>query len=276
LSSDSLRRLAGLVLALHALCFWPVWRWYAARMTDGSDEPWGAAALVAALLVTWPKHRDWTLRTDDRLLWIALLLTFVYAVAVPFAPPLVRATLAMAALACSWVSVANLRGKLAPVIVLFALSLPVIASLQFYCGYPLRSLTAAGSALTLDVLGFEVRRSGTALLWQGQTVLVDAPCSGIRMLWAGTALACVMALHRDSVSWRSLSTLVLLASVAALFANVLRAAALFILETHRAPVPELVHTMVGAATFAVTAVSSVLIESRLRRMRLASLPVSHA
>jgi exosortase/archaeosortase family protein len=253
------------VLAAHVLCFWPVWRWYGARMTDGSDEPWGIAALVAALLLTWPKGDAWILRTDDRLLWAAALLTFAYAAAVPFAPPLVRAALAMAALACSWVSIAALRSKLAAVIVLFALSLPVIASLQFYLGYPLRAITTAGSAFTLDVVGFNVARSGTALLWQGHTVLVDAPCSGVRMLWTGAALACVVALYRDSIGWRSLMVLLLLSGVAALFANVLRAAALFVLKTRDAPVPELLHTGVGAATFALTAVLVVLIVQRVAR-----------
>jgi exosortase len=265
-STESLRRFPGLVLALHLLCFWPVWRWYAARMTDGSDEPWGIAALAAALLLTWPKDRALTLHANDPLLWVAALLTFAYAAAVPFAPPLVRAALAMAALACSWVSIANLRGKLAPVIVLFALSLPVIASLQFYCGYPLRSITTTGAALTLELVGFDVERTGTALLWQGHTVLVDAPCSGVRMLWTSAALACVVALLRVSVGWRRLMTLLLLSAVAALFANVLRAAALFVLETRSSPAPELMHTVVGVATFTLTAVSIVLIESvRLRR-----------
>ena len=263
--AESLRPSPGLVLAVHVLCFWPVWRWYAARMTDGSDESWGIAALIAALLLTGSNRRAWTLRTDDRLLWVAALLTFAYAAAVPFAPPLVRAALAMAALACSWVSVAGLRSKLAPVIVLFALSLPVIASLQFYLGYPLRALTTAGSAWTLNLLGFDVARSGTALLWQGHTVLVDAPCSGVRMLWTGAALACVVALYRESVGWRSLMTLLLLSGVAALLANVLRAAALFVLETRDEPVPELLHTGVGAATFTLTAVSVVVIVQRVAR-----------
>jgi exosortase len=260
-SIDWLCRFPVLILALHVLCFWPVWRWYAARMTDGSDEPWGVAALVAALLLTWPKRGGWTLRTDDKLLWAAALLTFAYAAAMPFAPPLVRAALAMAALGCSWVSTANLRGKLAPVIVLFALSLPVIASLQFYCGYPLRSITTAGAALTLELFGFEVQRSGTALLWQGHTVLVDAPCSGIRMLWTSAALTCVVVLFRVSVGWRRLSTLLLLAAASAAFANVLRAAALFVLETRDSPVPELLHTSVGVATFVLTAVLIVVIEA---------------
>jgi exosortase/archaeosortase family protein len=271
-----LRRFPALVLAAHVLCFWPVWRWYVARMTDGSDEPWGIAALVAALLLTWPKRHAWELRTDDRLLCAAALLTFAYAAVVPFAPPLVRAALAMAALACSWVSIAGLRCKLAPAMVLFALSLPVIASLQFFLGYPLRAIATAGSALTLKLVGFDVECSGTALLWQGHTVLVDAPCSGVRMLWTGAALACVVALYRDSIGWRSLMTLLLLSGAAALFANVLRAAALFVLETRDAPVPELLHTGVGAATFALTAVSIVLIESALRRMRPSMHSVAHA
>jgi exosortase/archaeosortase family protein len=274
--SELLRRLPALVLTAHLLCFWPVWRWYVARLTDGSDEPWGIAALVAALLLTWPKRHTWALRTDDRLLWFAALLTFAYAAIVPLAPPLVRAALAMAALACSWVSIAGLRSKLAPVMVLFALSLPVIASLQFFLGYPLRAFTTAGSALTLQLVGFDIERLGTALLWQGHTVLVDAPCSGVRMLWTGAALACVVALYRDSIGWRSLMTLLLLSGAAALFANVLRAAALFVLETRDAPVPELLHTGAGAATFALTAVSIVLIESALRRMRPSMQSVAHA
>ena len=263
--SESLQRFPALILAAHVLCFWPVWRWYVARMTDGSDEPWGIAALIAALLLTWRKRDAWTLRTDDRLLWAAALLTFAYAAAVPFAPPLARAALAMAALACSWVSIAGLRSKLAPVVVLFALSLPVIASLQFFLGYPLRAITTAGSALTLQIAGFDVERSGTALLWQGHTVLVDAPCSGVRMLWTGAALACVVALYRDAIGWRSLMTLLLLSGAAALFANVLRAAALFVLETRDAPVSELLHSGVGAATFALTAALIVLIVQRVAR-----------
>ena len=265
--SESPRQFAALILAAHVLCFWPVWHWYVARMSDGSDEPWGIAALAVALLLTWRNPRTWKLRTDDRLLWSAVLLTVAYIAAVATAPPLIRAALAMAALACSWISVTGVRSKLAPVAVLLGLSLPVIASLQFYLGYPLRSLTTAGAELTLDFMGFAVERSGTALLWQGQTVLVDAPCSGVRMLWTGAALACALALHRDAIGWRGLATLLAVATVAALLANVLRATALFIVETRDSPLPAFIHPTIGAATFALTAVSIVLVESRLIRRR---------
>ena len=46
-----------LPLALLLLALWPHWRWMAARMVDGSDEPWGAVALVTALvLVARERH----------------------------------------------------------------------------------------------------------------------------------------------------------------------------------------------------------------------------
>ena len=35
-----------LILAMQGVAFWPVWRWYGERITDGSDEPWGIVALA--------------------------------------------------------------------------------------------------------------------------------------------------------------------------------------------------------------------------------------
>ena len=36
----------SLGVALVALASWPIWSWYARRMQDGSDDPWGLLALV--------------------------------------------------------------------------------------------------------------------------------------------------------------------------------------------------------------------------------------
>ena len=96
-----LRFFPGLVIATHALTVWPVWRWYLARTTDGSDEPWGIAALIAALALAWPFRRNSKLDERDPLLVVAIVLTVLYAILVPFAPPLIRAIVAMAALACT-------------------------------------------------------------------------------------------------------------------------------------------------------------------------------
>src|SRR5262245_1365975 len=159
--SESIMRSPGLVIAAHALAVWPVWRWYLARTTDGSDEPWGIAALLAALVLTWPHDRRLRLDERDPLLIAALGLTVLYAILVPFAPPLVRAALAMAALACSWVSITGARAKAPVIVALFVLSVPVIASMQFYAGYPLRAITTTLATGMLDVFVMDVAHSGT-------------------------------------------------------------------------------------------------------------------
>jgi exosortase len=255
----------GLVLAAHALAFWPVWRWYLARTTDGSDEPWGLAALVAALALTWPfDHR---LRIDERdpLLIAAIALTLLYALLVPFAPPLLRSIAAMAALACSWVSITDARHKAPAVVALFVLSVPVIASMQFYAGYPLRAITTTASTGLLNAFGMGVEHVGTTMTWQGRSVLVDAPCSGVRMLWAGAFLACLLVAQRASVSWRGLVTALLPVVPIALAANAIRAALLFLIETRPTPPPEYLHSLVGVVSFAVAAISLVALETLMRR-----------
>lgn len=254
----------GLVLTAHALAFWPVWRWYLARTMDGSDEPWGLAALIAALALTWPFDRR--LRLDDRepLLIAAIGLTLIYAILVPFVPPLIRSIVAMAALGCSWVSITDARQKTPVIVALFVLSVPVIASMQFYAGYPLRAITTTGATGLLNAFGMGVEHAGTTMTWQERSVLVDAPCSGIRMLWAGAFLACLLVAQRAYVSWRGLLMALLLVLPVALAANAIRAALLFLVETRPTPPPEYVHSLVGVVTFAVAAVALVALETLLR------------
>jgi exosortase len=255
----------GLVLATHALAFWPVWRWYFARTTDGSDEPWGLAALVAALALTWPFDRRLRIDARDSLLVVAIGFTLLYAILVPFAPPLVRSIVAMAALACSWVSITDARQKAPVVVALFVLSVPVIASMQFYAGYPLRAITTTASTGLLNAFGMGVEHAGTTMTWQGRSVFVDAPCSGVRMLWAGAFLACLLVAQRATVSWRGLLTALLLVLPIALAANAIRAALLFLLETRPTPPPAYLHSLVGVVTFAGAAVSLVALEALMRK-----------
>jgi exosortase len=269
--SESIWRSPGLVIAAHALAVWPVWRWYLARTTDGSDEPWGIAALLAALVLTWPHDRRLRLDERDPLLVAAVALTLLYAILVPFAPPLVRAAIAMAALACSWVSITDARRKAPVIVALFVLSVPVIASMQFYAGYPLRTVTTALATGLLNVFGMGVEHAGTTMTWQGKSVLVDAPCSGVRMLWAGAFLACLLAAQRPSISWRGLAMVLMAVLPIALVANGIRAALLFILETRATPPSEMLHSSVGVATFILAGVSLLAMEGYMRRCtRLAS------
>ena len=72
---------------------------------------------------------------------------------------------------------------------LMLLALPIIPPLQFYVGYPLRLATAFVSARLLSLHGLSIDAVGTCLDWNGTLIAVDAPCSGVRMLWTGLYLA---------------------------------------------------------------------------------------
>ncbi|WP_034923523.1 archaeosortase/exosortase family protein, partial [Candidatus Accumulibacter vicinus] len=61
-------------------------------------------------------------------------------------------------------------------------------SLQFYGGYPLRVLAGSLAVALLQLNGLAVERAGAVLLWDGRQIAIDAPCSGLRMLWAGAYL----------------------------------------------------------------------------------------
>lgn len=276
MNSESYRRHPGLLVALHALCFWPVWRWFAERLNDGSDEPWAIVALLAAVLLSWPR-KGFRLDLRDPLLVGATVLTLAYAATAPFAPPLVRAAAAMAALACSWVSISGSRDRWPAIAGLMLLSVPVIASLQFYAGYPLRVVTASGATELLNVFGLDVARAGTSMSMDGRTVLVDAPCSGVRMLWTGALLCCVLAAMRPAISWGAMSLLLAAVLPLVLLSNIVRAALLFLIETRPTPGPAALHAEVGVLSFILAAaliVASDHLQQRWSRTkRVASAPI---
>jgi exosortase len=242
----------GLLMLAHAASFWPVWRWYLDRLDDGSDEPWALAALLAAVVLSWPRDGfKWNPR--DPLLLAAAAGTLLYAVLAPFAPPLLRALAAAAALGCSWISVSGSRARWPAILCLLALSVPVIASLQFYAGYPMRTVTASGATWLLNLFGVEATRTGTSMLAYGRTVLVDAPCSGVRMLWTACVLCASLAAMRTRVSWRGMALALACVMPIVLIGNSVRATLLFLIETADAPPPGYLHSLVGIVTFVIVA-----------------------
>jgi exosortase/archaeosortase family protein len=214
-------------LGILVLAYWPIWSWYFARTFDGSDEPWGLCALLAAvvyLVVSCKKSPpQWS---STRILGPAqALLMVLYCLLLPVAPMQIQAIIAVTAvgLACSKLFLRRLEpGFLA----LLLLSLPVVSSMQFYLGYPLRLLVAKASAISLQLMGFAVGSKGTALTYLGQIFEVDAPCSGIRMLWSGLFLAALLICMRR-VNWRGAAVLFPFTVIAVIGMNVIRATSLF-------------------------------------------------
>ena len=224
------------------VAFWPVWIWYGERTTDGSDEPYGILALVAGFWLVW---RDRSLlHFSERNCFVAGGLLVGYAAAAPFLPDLVSAIVAVGILALASGSWRKNPG----IWIVFALSLPMIASLQFYLGYPLRWIAASGAEVILQTAGMEVGRSGTNLLWKGNTVGVDPPCSGVEMLWTGLFLVAFFSAYRKYQIGRC-SLIMAAGAVAIVVANCLRVTLLFVKESGLLNLPEWTHDGIGILLF---------------------------
>jgi exosortase/archaeosortase family protein len=110
------------------------------------------------------------------------------------------------------------------------------------------------AALMLQLSGFAVVREGTSLNWGGQHIWIDAPCSGVQMLWAGCYLTFTLAGVYGLSGWKTAGA-TLLACLAVLLGNALRAAALFYIEAGIVVGPAWVHTGIGMAVFLCLALS---------------------
>lgn len=243
----------GLWLAMQVLVLWPQWVWYWQRLTDGSDEPLGIFALAAvAVLVarTSPKLR----RVPD-LGWILLAgaLSLASCVAAMLTTPLLSALIGVLALAASLAAWMPADAPRLPIAGLLVLSLPLISSLQFFAGYPLRVITAQLSCWLLDLLGFVAGRSGSSILVNGQLVIVDAPCSGIQMAWmayfAAFAAAAAHAIHV-----RILLRRLPLVGLLVLAGNTLRNTILVAWESGSNAPGELAHQVTGLLVLAAVCV----------------------
>lgn len=252
-----------LLLCVQLLGFWPVWRWYLVRVTDGSDEPLGLLALGTALgFLLWQRQSH---PLTSRALLLASGLTLAYVGTWPWCPSLLRAALALLAVGCV-LSQGYLGRALHPgVLGLFVLSLPLMTSWQFYAGYPARLATASLAAHLLRLTGVPVVAQGASLAWLGETIAVDAPCAGLRMLWAGlywhSTLACFVGLP-PRCYWVTCA-----GSVGAIFlGNVVRASLLFYGEAGIVAWAPPLHTGIGLAVFVGVAVAILALTTGGRRV----------
>lgn len=243
-----------LLLAALLLALWPHWRWMARRLTDGSDEPWGIVALATVAVLVLRDRAQLVLPSRSSLIGAAALAVAAAAIE-PFVPSLVAAAVAMLALGVFLAGAAPQRPA-APLVTLLLLALPIIASLQFYLGYPLRLATAHAAAPLLAVAGFDVVARGAAFAFAGSTILVDPPCAGIGMVWVGSYTAALLS-YLDGASARRTLANGLVAAGAVFAANVLRNALLFFPESGLVRAPAWAHDAIGLAAFTAAIVAVV-------------------
>lgn len=236
-----------LVLAACLAAAWPTWRWFALRLGDGGDEPLGAVPLALAALVAWRAGRS-----APAAAWSVVagaLLALAAALAAAGAPPLAVAAPTVAGLLAA---VRGLLGwRLGPgVIALALLALPVVASLQFWAGAPLRQIAAWLAAGALAAGGLPVSVSGVVLEVAGSPVVVDGPCSGVRLLWTA-CVAMAGAAAWFGWGWRRTAVALALAVAAAVLANAWRSASLALGAVGLLPDSPWLHAATGLCALAI-------------------------
>jgi exosortase/archaeosortase family protein len=227
---------------------WPTLTWYARRMIEGvGDDRCGLAALGLAVgFASVDSSGGRVAPTRARAAAVAVV---GYAILARVAPPLIAA-LALVVTVVLLARAQRLAVARRPAwLMTCALALPVIASAQFYLGYPLRTCVSAITAQLLNFAGVDVQVEGTALLLRGTRVLVDEPCSGVKTLWTSALFSCALAL-RLRLEGRAALRFAGWATLCAGCATIARTVVLTLLESGATPVSEVAHVSVGLAVFA--------------------------
>jgi exosortase/archaeosortase family protein len=147
---------------------------------------------------------------------------------------------------------------------LLLLSLPIVSSLNFFAGFPLRLGISHIVAFLLSISGFSVELAGTMLSANGQVINIDAPCAGIHFLWFSAYFGLLLA-YREQASFRRTLVLLFISGTGAIAGNVFRSLILSLLYLSGfASIADnpCVHEGLGAACFALTAML-ILLATRL-------------
>ncbi len=247
-----------LVLLGTVIAIWPSLIWYQARMSDGSDNNWGLLALLTAFIITVTKRStedqaqrpqvNFKLLNGLLLIYIIFLFLNVY--------PLLQAASAALLLACILSHIHGGNKLNYGLTGLMILSLPLFASLDFYLGYPLRYFVGLVSSALLHLQGLNVSLEGVKLIMADQVIIIDGPCSGIKMMWTASFLvSSFVALF--NLSLKQSIKLGLLSFCFVLIANILRVTALFYLESGLLKNLQWMHEYVGLVCYGLAVLVTV-------------------
>jgi exosortase len=246
------------------IAFWPVWQWYIERYLDKSDEPLGLLAVITFVVIALVRSRSSSQPIQfKKSLWLlscALLVTYV--ISWWWAPKAVHAVFALTLVGLSFASLYSMG--FADWCLLY-LTLPVVATVNFVFGYPMRIAVAYLSSLLLHCTGISAVVQGTTLIWNSRYVEVDPPCSGIKMLWFSLYLAVTISSWLK-FKWSQTALLVSCSVVLAIVGNALRVTLLFFLENELLPITgPWAHQAIGITLFAGTVIGLGLIAKYVLR-----------
>ena len=232
-----------LCLLVQGMALWPHGKWIVNRMQDGSDQPLGLVAIISLGGLLMTQVQAWQ-TPKIPYLSLALILQIMACAAWLIWPPLLTSLLAVLAISMTLAAFLPKNAPILPIFALAILSLPLLSSLQFYAGFPLRVITAQSSAWILQLWGNHVERIGTNLQINGQLVMVDAPCSGVQLAWMVYFFAAMLAFYRQLADKKFIRYWPLLGLVV-LMANIIRNTCLVILETRPQGLSDSLHQGIG-------------------------------
>lgn len=240
-------RLSWLAL-LPLAAYWSVWVDYAGRLGRDPEAFVHAVAATVGVGVLWGSGAPQRARSVQRAGFALSLICLVsFALAYAHLGAMARCALALVGLG-SFVCWQRASARPLLGLSLMLLGVPMLSQLESLVGVPLRVTVADAAAAIVRIPGLPIAAEGTRLVWAGGAVDVDAPCSGLRMLWTG-ALAALVAIAHFRLRAPAALSLALGAVLLIWTGNVLRCAALFYIESGMIPAPAWAHGGVGLIVF---------------------------
>jgi Transmembrane exosortase (Exosortase_EpsH) len=249
---------------LVALAAWPSVVWTGRRLIDSAGDRLGIVALCALMLALWHARLRFDRPPRVALLCIAATLVFATNLAPDALPDALRALIAACAVTTALASVADRDETIAPYAGMLLLALPLMASIDFHAGYPLRLLTAESSRWLLSLADWEVARVGSTVTVDGHFVQAAATSSGAHLAWVGAFIACVVAWMLRVPSVALVMRLPLIA-VATLVVNIARNTLLIAADASQVQMTDAMLAAIDLSAGAVVATIAALMLVKARR-----------
>lgn len=241
---------------------WPVMVWYFSRLNGQSI--YALLPLMGLLYFTF-KTKENLVDLSDLQLKLTSVFTLLYVAAIFLKFPSIILAILFSLNITVLISPLFKARWHWPTFSLLMLSLPIMASLQFFAGYPLRVIATYGTSILLNLSGLSVSVLGATLEWQGLQIAVDAPCSGINMLWTGLFLSTLLScLSKFSTGKYFIA--VAISVVVVILGNILRATSLFYLEYSMLQFPAFAHKGIGIVVFVLVCGIIYFINEKIQRL----------